>query len=148
MGMGLLARRAGRRRPCYRPAAAEGGRTPKTKTLTASVSVFGRNILGLLAQSEPFDHVAVLVRVRALQVIEQLATLADHFQQPAARMDILGVRLEMLGETVDTLGEQGDLYLGRAGVGDRSLELFDYLRFLLPSIFYRTCSRKFVPYYA
>jgi hypothetical protein len=65
-------------------AAMDGGRTPKTKTLTVAMSVSGRNIFGLLAQSEPFDHVAVLVRVRALQVIEQLATLADHFQQPAA----------------------------------------------------------------
>ena len=65
-------------------AAIDGGRTPKTKTLTGAMSVSGRNILGLLAQSEPFDHVTVLVRVRALQVIEQLATLADHLEQPAA----------------------------------------------------------------
>ena len=45
-------------------------------------------------------------------------------------MEILGMRLEMLGKAVDAFGEQCDLDLGRAGICDRSLELFYDLRFL------------------
>ena len=58
----------------------------------------------LLAQSEPLDQRAVFVRVFALQIIEKLATLADHLQQAAARMKILDVGLEVLGQAVDALG--------------------------------------------
>ena len=94
------------------------------------MSVSGRNIRGLLTQSEPLNHVAILIRIRALQVVEQLATLADHLEQASARMEILDMRLKMLRETVDTLGEEGDLNLGRASIGHRSLELFYDLRFL------------------
>ena len=75
--------RLGRQAP-RRAANGEEERTPKTKTLTISMSVSGRSIWELLAQSEPLDHGAVLVRVRGLQVVEQLAALADHLQQPAA----------------------------------------------------------------
>src|SRR5687768_1407291 len=72
---------------------------------------------GLLAQAEALDHAAVLVRVRALQVIEQLATLAYHLEKPAPRMEVLDVRLEVLGKPVDALGEERHLDLRRAGVG-------------------------------
>src|SRR5262245_19456970 len=85
---------------------------------------------GLLAEVEPLDEAAVLVRVLIAQVIEQLAPLAHQLEQPAPRVEILDVRLEMLGEAVDALGEERDLHLGRAGVGSRALVLLHYLRFL------------------
>src|SRR5919108_3047714 len=76
-------------------------------------AAFGKR---LFAQAQPLDQVAVLVRVLALQVIEQLAPLAHQLEQPAARVEVLDVGLEMLGEAVDALGEERDLHLGRAGV--------------------------------
>src|SRR5687767_12510906 len=85
---------------------------------------------GLLAQAEALDHAAVLVRVRALQVIEQLAALADQLEQPATRVEILDVSLEVLGEPVDALGEKRHLDFRRAGIGARTLILLHDLRLL------------------
>src|SRR4051812_21358908 len=94
------------------------------------MSVSGRIIGKLLAQSEAFDDVAILVRVSALQVVEQLAALANHLEQATARMEILGMRLKMLGKAVDALGKKRNLNIGRPCVGGRPLELFYDLRFL------------------
>src|SRR5712672_148556 len=86
--------------------------------------------MDLLAKSEALDQAAVLVRVLALQIIEQFAALADHLQEPAPRMEVLDVRLEVLGEAVDALGEQRNLHLGRARVPTGTLVGLHYLRFL------------------
>src|SRR5260221_1677018 len=73
--------------------------------------IYGR--ASLLAQAEAVDQRAVGLDVLALEVVEQAAALAHHGEQPAARMEILDVRLEMLGEHVDPLGEERDLHFGR-----------------------------------
>src|SRR5262249_17223810 len=70
----------------------------------------------LLAQAEALDERAVRLDVAALEVVQEAAALADELQQPAARMEILDVRLEMVGEHVDALGEERHLDLGRSGV--------------------------------
>src|SRR5258706_6026470 len=76
--------------------------------------IYGR--ASLLAQAEALDQRAVGLDVLALEVVEQAAALAHHGEQPAARMEILDVRLEMLGEHVDPLGEERDLNFGRTRV--------------------------------
>ena len=70
----------------------------------------------LLAQPETVDQLTILVGVRSLQIIEQLAPAAHHAQQAAPRMMILDVRLEMLGEVRDARRQQRDLDLGRSGI--------------------------------
>src|SRR3990172_947086 len=57
----------------------------------------------LLAQPEPLDQRAVLVRIIALQVVEKLAALAHHLQQAAAPMKILDVGLEVLCQAGDAV---------------------------------------------
>src|SRR5687768_8143664 len=98
------------------------------RAMSAGITALGT---GLFAQTQPLDQVAVLVRVLALQIVEQLAALAHQLQEPAARMEILDVRLEMLGEAVDALGEERDLDFRRPGVVPGALVLLDHLSFLL-----------------
>src|SRR5688500_8540113 len=85
----------------------------------------------LRGETQPLDQVAVLVRVLALQIVEQLAALAHHHEEPAARMEVFDVSLEMLGEAVDPLGEERDLHFGRPGVLARALVPLYALLFLL-----------------
>src|SRR4029077_6408285 len=51
-----------------------------------------------------------------LHVIKQSAPLADHFEQPSARMIVLAVRLEMLCEIGNPLGQDRDLDFWRTGI--------------------------------
>src|SRR5690606_38126865 len=83
----------------------------------------------LLAQTEFFNQGAVRVRVAALEVVEQLATAADHAQQTTARMVVLGMRLEVAGELVDAGRQQSDLDLGGSGIALGALEFRDDLGF-------------------
>src|SRR5579862_2522610 len=101
-----------------------GRRNEKPRALVIEASR-GRRFGGspLLAQPEALDQRAIALDVAALQVIELAAALAHEPQQPAARMEILDVRLEMLREHVDALGEQRDLDLGGSGVALRALVL-------------------------
>ena len=46
-------------------------------------------------------------------------------------MVIVGVSLEVLVENVDALGQNGDLHLGRAGIGLMYAVFFDDLGFLV-----------------
>src|SRR3990172_5983568 len=62
------------------------------------------------------DDGLVALLVLAFHVVEQLAALAHHLEEPAARVVVLLVRLEVLGEMVDPRGEDRDLHLRRAGV--------------------------------
>src|SRR5512134_2601443 len=100
---------------------ARGGRDRrKAKTPRAlpgeGVAGLGVRRRPLLAQAELLDERAVLLVVAALEVVQQAAALAHHPEQPAARMEILDVRLEMIGEHVDALREERDLDFGRTGV--------------------------------
>src|SRR5215218_6724613 len=80
----------------------------------------GPRVAGLPAgsapQSEARDHFLVALRCRALEIVEELATLVHHLQQPAARSVIALVSSEVLAELVDTCREQRDLHLRRARV--------------------------------
>src|SRR5437879_13052544 len=69
-----------------------------------------------MAETELVDELPIALQVHALQVLQQAAALADHFQQAALPVVVLGVRPEVIGEAVDPLGEQRDLDRGRARV--------------------------------
>ncbi len=55
------------------------------------------------ANAEPADQFAIALVVLALDVVEQAAAIADHFQQPAARMIIVLMGLKMLSQIDDPL---------------------------------------------
>src|SRR5579883_1436090 len=67
-------------------------------------------------EPQALDHLLVPGRVLALEIVEQAAPLADHDEQAAPRVEILGMRREVVGEIADALAEDGDLHLRRAGV--------------------------------
>src|SRR2546422_10409185 len=70
----------------------------------------------LMAENELVDELPVLREIAALQVLQQAAAAADHAQQTALPVVVLGVDPEVLGEAVDALGEQRDLNPAGAGV--------------------------------
>lgn len=85
---------------------------------------------GLLAQAEALNQRAIAIDVRALEVVQQLATAAHHAQQTAAGMVILYVLFEVTGEVVDACGQQGHLDFGRTRVACGTLKIGHDLRFL------------------
>ena len=70
----------------------------------------------LLAQTEFCDQSGVTAGVFGLQVVQQLATAADHAQQAAATMVVFGVGLEVRGQLIDTASQQCHLNFRTAGV--------------------------------
>src|SRR5690606_30650921 len=56
------------------------------------------------ADPELLDDLLVTRVILPLDVVQKLTALADHLEQPAARVIVLLVRLEMLRQTVDPLG--------------------------------------------
>src|SRR5512137_1164272 len=68
------------------------------------------------ADAELLDQVFVARFVGATQIIEQLAALAHHLEQPATGMVVLDVGLEMLGKIVDALGQNRHLDFRRPGI--------------------------------
>lgn len=61
-------------------------------------------------------HRLIARQVGLVEVIQQPAALADHFQQTAPRAVVLDVLLQMLGQVVDALGQKGDLHVRGACV--------------------------------
>src|SRR5690606_9863106 len=87
-------------------------------------------MLGSTPQPETADQALITVLVDLLQVVEQLPALVHHPKQTAARMMVLVMTIEVLGELVDPRRQEGDLHLGRAGIGRTALILGDDLGFL------------------
>lgn len=71
----------------------------------------------LTPKAESLDQLLVARRRRAAQIVEQPPALAHDLEQATAGVVVLQVDLEVLGELVDALGQDGDLDLGRSGVG-------------------------------
>src|SRR4051812_9263556 len=65
------------------------------------------------ADAEALDQRLVAGFVLGLHIVEQRATLRDHFEQAAARMVVLDMGLEVAGQVGDPLGEDGDLNFRR-----------------------------------
>ncbi len=59
----------------------------------------------LFAQAQALDQCQVAVVGRSLEVIEHLASLADHSQNATPGVIVLGVALEIAGQVTDTVGQ-------------------------------------------
>jgi hypothetical protein len=70
----------------------------------------------LLTDPQFLDNSAVAIDVLFGQIVEQIASVPDHFQQAAPAVVILFVYFQMLGQMVDPLGQDRDLNLRRACV--------------------------------
>ena len=71
----------------------------------------------LVADSKFLNELPVSLDVRTSQIIQEALALADHLQQPAAAVMILGVRTKMLVvQNVDPLRQQRHLDARRSGV--------------------------------
>jgi serine/threonine-protein kinase len=70
----------------------------------------------LVPETKGLHKRAILQDVCVLQVLEETFALADHLEESATPMMILGVGAEVTRQVVDALCEQSDLYAGRTGV--------------------------------
>ena len=70
----------------------------------------------LFTQAEFCNRGTITLDVLFLQVGQQVAATADHFQQAAAAVVIVFVVLQVLVQVVDARGQQRDLNLGRTSV--------------------------------
>ena len=70
----------------------------------------------LLAQSQLFDESAVTLNIFALEVVQQVAALADELEQATAGVEVLLVFLEVPGEAFNAGGKQSYLDFRGAGV--------------------------------
>jgi hypothetical protein len=77
----------------------------------------------LSPQAQTIHHLMVAFNVGAFQVIQETASLRDHFQQAAPRMIVFLVSLEMLRQVVNSFTQECYLYLGRPGIGIMSAEV-------------------------
>src|SRR5215208_2903907 len=77
------------------------------------------------------DQRAIALEVGPLEVAQQPAAAADHLQEPAAGVVVLGVAAQMLGQVVYAFGQKRDLDLGSAGVRLAVAEARDQLALAL-----------------
>ena len=84
----------------------------------------------LVTQPKLINQLAVGVEVGALQIGKETLARADHLQEAAAAVVVLGVRAEVIGEVIDPFREQRNLDLRRAGVGVVLAIFFRSPRFL------------------
>jgi hypothetical protein len=71
----------------------------------------------LTPETQIGDQLQVTLVLGAGQIVQESSALADHLEQPAARVIVVLVASQMFGQGIDALGQQRDLYVGRAGVG-------------------------------
>jgi hypothetical protein len=86
--------------------------------------------LSLFSYSKLLDNVAVPIDIAPFQVIQQSATLAYHFEQPAAGMVVFLVKLEVVSKIADLFAEDGYLHLRRPRVRGVQLVIIDETGFL------------------
>src|SRR5690349_8624065 len=67
-------------------------------------------------QPQTLDDGLIAACILALEIVELAATLADHHEEAAPRVKILGVGRQMVREIANALAQDRDLHLGRAGV--------------------------------
>ena len=89
-----------------------------------------RDYWSLLPDSKLLDDGAVTPDVLGLQIVQQAAPLANHFQQSPAGMMVLGMNLEMTRQVVDLLAQNRNLNFGRTRVSGMSLVGSDNLNLL------------------
>ncbi|CCB67968.1 protein of unknown function [Hyphomicrobium sp. MC1] len=88
----------------------------------------------LAADAVFLDDLLIAGVVLGLDVVKELAALADHLEQATARMVVFLVRLEVLGQLVDAMRQDGDLDFRRAGVVGLRGIVFDDSRLGLTAV--------------
>ena len=89
-----------------------------------------RETARLATNLEALQQLFVGLEIMPFDIIEKFASAAGHRDEAAAAMKVLAVGTEVIGEVGDALGEQGDLYLGRAGIRVVRFEVGDDRRFI------------------
>jgi hypothetical protein len=79
----------------------------------------------LVPEAQVLNDLPVAVDIRALHVVEQAATLSDHFEEPTATVVILFVGTEVIRQIIDAVREERDLNASRSTVGLMRLVLLD-----------------------
>src|SRR5436190_16396238 len=77
----------------------------------------GHGYARLVTESKVLDELPVGFELGTLHVVQEPTALSDEPEQALASVVILLVRSEMLGQVVDPFRENGDLNLGRTGIG-------------------------------
>ncbi len=75
-----------------------------------------KNELRLAAQVQFLDDLLIFLQIVPLQVVEQLAPLAGHFNEAVPGVVILAVCAQVFGQMRDSGSEQCNLHLARASV--------------------------------
>jgi hypothetical protein len=86
--------------------------------------------LELLTEFEGSDELGIALSVRFLEVIQETATLANHFEKATLGVMILWVALEVFVEFVDVSRQQSDLNFRRTGVSSALSEFLNDCSFL------------------
>src|SRR5699024_2002969 len=76
-------------------------------------------------QTEIADQCTIACAVTTLEIIQQLATLVDHFQQTAAGVVIRLVLFKVSTQLGNALGQQRHLDFGRAGIALAAVKLIN-----------------------
>src|SRR5207237_8693987 len=85
----------------------------------------------LAPQPQALDQGSVAFDVLSAEVLEQPPAPPDHLEEPSSLVVILLMGLEVLGELIDAPGQDGDLDLGRTGIGLGPPEVADQRGFLV-----------------
>jgi hypothetical protein len=75
----------------------------------------------LFPDSQFLNQGAVALHILLLEIVKEMPSLTDEFQESPPGMVILGMGLEMLRQVIDSLAQDGDLDLGRSRVRRVSL---------------------------
>jgi hypothetical protein len=82
-----------------------------------------------VAQFQLFCNGLVSGQIGGVEVIQEAAALADHFEEAAPGAVILDIFLKMFGQMVYPFREQGDLNISGPGVALMNLEALYRLAF-------------------
>ncbi len=74
----------------------------------------------LATDAELLNQPFIAIEIRAMEIVEQTAPLANQTQQAPPGMVVLRVAFEVSGELIDTRREDRDLYFGRAAIVRRA----------------------------
>jgi hypothetical protein len=71
----------------------------------------------LAAQTKPLNDTAIAIFIALAEITQQAAAATDQFQQAAPRVMVVNMGAQMFNQLQNPLGEQGNLHLGRTGIG-------------------------------
>ena len=71
----------------------------------------------LLTDTQLGDQSTVTVDVLLCQIVQHVAALTNHHQQTTTGVVVMLVHTQVIGQLVDASGQNGDLNLGRTGIG-------------------------------